>query len=78
MRKSFIILVSLVITTMNINCYGEIDTDKIERGKLKAKTNKELIIEKSINLGIGSTILKLLNFAQIIFVSEISRRKVTY
>ncbi len=77
MRKILIILISTAITALNINSYGELDNSELESAKLLAKTNKEIVLTESINLSFGFTIFKLIHFAEIMFISEISRRKLT-
>lgn len=76
MKKLLIILISTVITAMNINSYGELDYSKLESAKKLAKTNKEIVIQESINWGFGITIFKLVHFAEIMFLAEVGRRKV--
>lgn len=75
MRKMLIILISTVVTALNINAYGELDNAKLENAKLMAKTQKEIVLKKSINWGFGSTLFKLIHFAEILFISEIGRRR---
>jgi hypothetical protein len=75
MRKMLIILVSTVVTALNINAYGDLDYTKLEKAKLIGQTQKEIVIKKSINWGFGSTLFKLIHFAEIMFISEIGRRR---
>lgn len=77
MRKTLIILISLVVTALNINSYGELDNEKLKFAKLQARTDKEIVIKKSINWGFGSTIFKLIHFAELMFISEIGRRRIS-
>lgn len=77
MRKTLIILISLVVTALNINSYGELNKEKLKFAKLRAKTETEIVLKKSINWGFGSTIFKLIHFAELMFISEIGRRKIT-
>mgnify|MGYP000430435694 CR=1 FL=1 len=78
MRKMLIILVSTVVTALNINSYGELDSKLLENAKLMANTQKEIVLKKSINWSLGSTIFKLIHFAEIMFISEISRRRLNH
>lgn len=77
MRKTLIILISLVVTALNINSFGELNKEKLKFAKLRAKTETEIVLKKSINWGFGSTIFKLIHFAELMFISEIGRRKIT-
>ena len=77
MRKMLIILVTIVITAMNINSYGEIDSTSLLDAKLMAQDQKEIKLKKSINWTLGSTIFKLINFAEIMLISELGRRRIT-
>ena len=75
MRKMLIILISTVVTALNINSYGELNNNQLQEiGKL-ANSKNEITIEKSINLGLGSTLFKLIHFAELMFLSEIGRRR---
>mgnify|MGYP007014123985 CR=1 FL=1 len=70
-----IILISTVVTALNINSYGELNNNQLQEiGKL-ANSKNEITIEKSINLGLGSTLFKLIHFAELMFLSEIGRRR---
>lgn len=76
MRKILIILVAITITTLNINCYGDLDKSVVDNAKLiMLDKQEENILSKSINWGFGSTLFKLIHFAELMFISEISRRK---
>ncbi|PQJ81656.1 hypothetical protein [Polaribacter glomeratus] len=78
MRKILIILVALIITALNINAYGDLDPAIIENSKLIVlEENEENIFTKTINWGFGSTLFKLIHFAELMFISEISRKKFT-
>ncbi len=77
MRKMLIILISTAITALNINSYGELDTELLENARLMAQTEIEIDFEKSINWSFGSTLFKLIHFAEIMFISEIGRRKIS-
>lgn len=77
MRKMLIILISTAITVLNINAYGELDSETLKDAKLMAKTDKEIVLEKSINWSFGSTLFKLIHFAEIMFISEIGRRRLS-
>lgn len=77
MRKMLIILISTVVTILNINCYGELDPQKLEKAIEVAKTQDEVTLEKSINWGLGSALFKLIHFAELMFLSEIGRKKLT-
>lgn len=75
MRKMLIILISTVVTILNINCYGELDSQKLERAIEKAKKQDEITLDKSINWSLGSTLFKLIHFTEILFLSEIGRKR---
>jgi hypothetical protein len=78
MRKIVIILVPLIITDLNTNAYGDIDPVIIESSKLIVlEENEENIFTKTINWGFGSTLSKLIHFAELMFISEVSRKKFT-
>jgi|TARA_B110000116_G_scaffold174725_1_gene151173 hypothetical protein len=80
MRKIFIILIMTAITALNINSYGALDPSVIESSKLRmleSDKQEEDLFEKSINWGLGSTIFKLIHFAELMFISEVSRKNVT-
>ena len=76
MKKMLIILISTAITSLNINSYGELDPELLENAKLMAQTEIEIDLEKSINWSFGSTLFKLIHFAELMFISEIGRRKI--
>ncbi|SDS04817.1 hypothetical protein SAMN05216503_1813 [Polaribacter sp. KT25b] len=79
MRKMLIILVSVVITILNINSYGDLDASIIEKAKINKLEKKEKdVLKKSINWGFGSTLFKLIHFAEIMFISEVSRKKISH
>ncbi|WP_157691864.1 hypothetical protein [Polaribacter sp. KT25b] len=74
-----IILVSVVITILNINSYGDLDASIIEKAKINKLEKKEKdVLKKSINWGFGSTLFKLIHFAEIMFISEVSRKKISH
>ena len=77
MRNILIIIISLVITTLNINSFGELDSDKLKFAKLMAGTENEIVLEKSINWSFGTTFFNLFYFAEMMFISEIGRRKIS-
>ena len=77
MRKTLIILISVIVTAMNINSYGDLDYTQLEKAKLKAQSQNEIVLKKSINWGFGSTIFQLIHFAELMFISEIGRRRLT-
>lgn len=76
MRKMLIILISTVVTALNINAYGDLNAKQLKDAKLLAKSNKEITVEKSINWGLGTTFFKLFYFAELMFVSEIGRKSI--
>lgn len=57
MRKLLIILVSTVVTAMNVNSYRDLSQSELDKAKLMAKGNNEIVLEKLINWSFGSTIL---------------------
>ena len=68
------------ITVLNINSYGDLDPSIIESSKLRMlepEKQEEGLFKKSINWGLGSTIFKLVHFAELMFISEVSRKKLT-
>ena len=75
MRKVLIILISTAITALNINCYGALDDSLLEGARLIAQTSMEIELTESINLGIGSLLFKIFHTAEILFLSEVGRRK---
>jgi hypothetical protein len=75
MRKMLIILVSTAITAMNINSYGELDNSKLLNAKLMAHSQKEIKLKDSVNWGLGFNLFKIIHFAEIMFISEIGRRR---
>lgn len=77
MRKMLIILISTAVTALNINSYGDLNESELKNAKLMAKSNKEIVLKKSINWSFGSTLFKLIHFAEIMFISEIGRRRLS-
>lgn len=76
MRKMLVILTSTVITVLNINSFGELDTSVIESSKsVRLGQENDRFFIDSIDWDLGSTIFKLFYFAELMFVSEISRKK---
>ena len=72
-----IILISTVVTALNINSYGELNNNQLHEIDALANSKKEITIEESINLGLGSTLFKLIHFAELMFLSEIGRKRLT-
>jgi hypothetical protein len=78
MRKILIILIFNVITILNINSYGELDSSVIEKATLINLEKKDKdVLTKSINWGFGSALFKLIHFAEIMFLSEVTRKRIT-
>jgi hypothetical protein len=78
MRKFIVIFTSLILTALNVDSYGELDSSVIENSKsITFEQNEENILTKSINWGFGSTVFKLIHFAELMFISEISRKKIS-
>lgn len=75
MKKIVIILVALIVTALNINAYGDLDPTIIENSKLIVLD--ENIFTKTINWCFGSTLFKLIHFAELMFISEVSRKNFT-
>ncbi len=76
MRKMLIILISIVITALNISSYGDLSVSELQEAKMMASSQqKEITLEKSINWGFGITFFKLIHFAELMFISEIGRKK---
>ncbi len=61
MRGVFIILVSLFVTALNVNCYGKLSNKKLE--KIKTETKREFKIKNSKNLKFSFAFFKLVNFS---------------
>ncbi len=76
MKKIALILFSVFITALNINSYGELDSAGLEEAKLLAKTDKEIVLTKTTNWVLGASMFKLIYFAELMFVSEISRKSI--
>lgn len=78
MRKILIILISTVITILNVNAYGDLDSSVVDKAKLiKLEKKEKDVITKTINWGFGSTLFKLIHFAEIMFISEVTRKRIT-
>ena len=79
MRKVLIILVSSVITFLNVNSYsGNLDQYKVKESKFSIETKQvkqSFDLVSGLNMGIGSTLIKLFYFAEILVLSEFSRKK---
>jgi hypothetical protein len=75
MKKIVIILVALIITALNINAYGDLDPAIIENSKFIVLDKN--IFTKTINWDFGSTLFKLIHFAELMFISEVSRKNFT-
>ena len=75
MSKTIIVLISTIITVLNINALGKLDDKVLEKTKQFSQNKTEIVLKKSINWSFGSTIFKLIHFAELIFISEIGRRK---
>ena len=74
MRKSLIILVSLIVTALNINSYGDLSESQIEKAKSSIKAENEVTLDESVNMGISITILKVIHIAELMCFSEIGRK----
>ncbi|WP_397447011.1 hypothetical protein [Polaribacter sp. R77954] len=75
MKNFLIVWTSIIIATLNINALGELDYKLLEKSKQKSHYEQKIILNESINWSFGSTVFKLIHFAEILFISEIGRRK---
>jgi hypothetical protein len=76
MRKYLIIIIAVVFTALNINTYGsELTEAQLEKAKIIAQSNTEITLEKSINWTLGLNLFKFIHFAELMFLSEVSRRQ---
>ncbi|WP_334057961.1 hypothetical protein [Polaribacter sp. P097] len=74
MRKSLIILVSLIVTALNINSYGDLSESQIEKAKSSIKAENEVTLDESVNMGLSLTFLKIIHIAELMCVSEMDRK----
>lgn len=75
MKNFLIVWTSIIIATLNINALGELDYKLLEKSKQKSHYEQKITLNESINWSFGSTVFKLIHFAEILFISEIGRRK---
>jgi hypothetical protein len=75
MRKTLIILTSTLVAALNINALGQLDYKILDNAKQSSQEKNEIVLKESINWSFGSTLFKLVHFAELMFVSEIGRRR---
>ena len=75
MRKMLIILISTVVTAMNINSYGELNESELVKAKVLAKSHITIELSEPINWSLGFNLFKIIHFAEIMFLSEVGRRR---
>ncbi|MHB0754947.1 hypothetical protein [Polaribacter sp. M15] len=75
MKNFLIILMCTIIATLNINTLGELDYESFEKSKHTKQEYQKISLLESVNWSFGSTVFKLIHFAEILFISEIGRRK---
>ena len=76
MRTFFIILIATSVTILNINSFGELDSDKLHKAKEIGVSSKEIKLEKTFNwVAIGVNFFKFFHFAELMFISEVGRKK---
>jgi hypothetical protein len=74
MKKSLIIIVSLILTALNINSYGDLSERQIKQAKSSAKTSTEITLEESSKMSIGSAFIKVIYVAELMCFAEIGRK----
>lgn len=76
MRKTLVILVSTILTVLNINSYGELDPSVIEHSKsISLEQNGENnFFKNAFNWGFSSNAFKLIYFAEMLLISEVTRK----
>lgn len=58
MKNLIVILISFLLTILNINCYGELSPEKLKKAKLKAKSYNQIVINKTIDYNLNTTSYK--------------------
>lgn len=74
MKKSLIIIVSLILTALNINSYGDLSERQIEQAKSSANTSTEITLEESSKMSLGSAFIKVIYVAELMCFAEIGRK----
>lgn len=74
MKKYIIILVSVFITALNINAYGELSDKKMAEAREIALSTDDITLDEEPNLYYGFNLFQLVYFAEILLVAEVGRR----
>ena len=74
MKKYIIILVSVFITALNINAYGELSDKKMAEAREIALSTDDITLNEEPNLYYGFNLFQLVYFAEILLVAEVGRR----
>ena len=74
MRKSLIIIVSLILTALNINSYGDLSEHQIKQVKSSVKTSTEITLERSSKISLGSTFIKAIYGAELMYFAKVGRK----
>ena len=74
MKKYIIILVSVFITALNINAYGELSDKKMAEAREIALSTDDITLDEEPNLYYGLNLFQLVYFAEILLVAEVGRR----
>ena len=49
MKNFIVILISFLLTILNINCYGELSPKKLKKAKLNAKLYNQIVINNAVD-----------------------------